>query len=256
MSESSRVIWHEGMPLKPHHFQQHDRYIHSIVTQRPNSYGMYAWGLTKIVIDESLLQHGKIAVKECSGCFPDGTIFNFPHEDFPPAPLEVDKTCKDTQVFLCIPMTQYGMPNTSISVDKVENTRYRGVSTTVVDQNIDNGTAEEIHVAKLNMKLMLEHEAREYYSCISILKIKEVSPDNAIILDQAFIPPCISVHGIQRLRGIMEEISGLTHNRGEVLSQQLNEIRKCGTSELTDYFILQFINAYDVQFEHFLNKKT
>ena len=55
MSWNSKVIWSEGMLLQPQHLQQHDRYLHSVIEQRVAGVRAYAWGFTKLVIDEQLL---------------------------------------------------------------------------------------------------------------------------------------------------------------------------------------------------------
>ncbi|MBW8901290.1 MAG: type VI secretion system baseplate subunit TssK, partial [Massilia sp.] len=62
MSWNSKVIWSEGMLLQPQHLQQHDRYLHSVIEQRVAGVRAYAWGFTKLVIDEQLLAQGKLAL--------------------------------------------------------------------------------------------------------------------------------------------------------------------------------------------------
>ncbi|MGI9284564.1 MAG: type VI secretion system baseplate subunit TssK, partial [Pseudomonadales bacterium] len=76
MSQNNKVIWSEGMFLRPQHFQQAGRYIENYIQQRCESVRPCTWGFTKLQLDQKLLGLGKIGFVEASGVFPDGTPFN------------------------------------------------------------------------------------------------------------------------------------------------------------------------------------
>ena len=90
MSENNRVIWSEGLFLKPQHFQQQDRYLESYIEARAGSLRNYPWGFTELKLDNDLLSIGKLAIAKASGVFPDGTPFDIPNRDEAPEPLELD----------------------------------------------------------------------------------------------------------------------------------------------------------------------
>ena len=75
MTWRNRVIWSEGMFLRPHHFQQHDRYLENLLESRCAPMKAYSWGITDFKIDNDLLSQGKIALSVCQGILPDGTPF-------------------------------------------------------------------------------------------------------------------------------------------------------------------------------------
>ena len=86
MSWESKVVWSEGLFLQPHHFQQNDRYVESLVSGVARGVAPYAWGVSRLEIDQELLKLGKFAVKSCAGLTPDGAVFRAPEvEDHPPA---------------------------------------------------------------------------------------------------------------------------------------------------------------------------
>ena len=86
MSWESKVVWQEGLFLQPHHFQQQDRYLESLVCGLAGSVTPYAWGLRELTLDTELLKLGKLAVKSATGLTPDGAIFRIPQVDpHPPA---------------------------------------------------------------------------------------------------------------------------------------------------------------------------
>ena len=45
MSENNRVIWSEGLFLRPQHFQQHDRYLDELIVGRFAAGKSYLWGI-------------------------------------------------------------------------------------------------------------------------------------------------------------------------------------------------------------------
>src|SRR5438045_2770399 len=75
MSEFNKVVWSEGLFLKPHHFQQQERYLERYVETRCEALRSHAWGFVELQIDRDLLSIGKLALRRATGVFPDGTPF-------------------------------------------------------------------------------------------------------------------------------------------------------------------------------------
>ena len=53
MSWNNRVVWSEGMFLRPQHFQQQDRYIETLVESRSHAAQPGAWGFSQLLIDSA-----------------------------------------------------------------------------------------------------------------------------------------------------------------------------------------------------------
>ncbi|MFC1363443.1 MAG: type VI secretion system baseplate subunit TssK, partial [gamma proteobacterium symbiont of Ctena orbiculata] len=51
MSWMSRIVWSEGMFLRPHHFQQQERFLEHMVEARCADLIPYSWGFTHLKID-------------------------------------------------------------------------------------------------------------------------------------------------------------------------------------------------------------
>ena len=87
MSQNDRVIWSEGMFLRPHHYQQYTRYIENFIEERSSVLRSLPWGFTEIQLDQKLLGLGKISVSQAAGVFQDGTPFSMPNQEQPPLAL-------------------------------------------------------------------------------------------------------------------------------------------------------------------------
>ncbi|HAW26435.1 MAG TPA: type VI secretion system baseplate subunit TssK, partial [Pseudomonas sp.] len=80
---TNKVIWQEGMLLRPQHFQQSDRYYDAQLKQRTQKLGHYAWGFFGLEIDRQFLNMGKLVLSQASGLLPDGSLFEIGAEREP-----------------------------------------------------------------------------------------------------------------------------------------------------------------------------
>ena len=58
-----RVIWSEGLFLRPQHFQQSDRYFEKLIRSRVASLCPYPWGITELRLNRDMLSLGTISVR-------------------------------------------------------------------------------------------------------------------------------------------------------------------------------------------------
>ena len=85
-----KVMWIEGMFLRPHHFQQQDLRTESLISSRVAALQPYFWGFSHLKLDETELSTGTIAILECEGAFADGVAFSFPGDGAVVAPVQLD----------------------------------------------------------------------------------------------------------------------------------------------------------------------
>src|SRR5215468_5061575 len=108
MSENNRIVWSEGLFLRPQHFQQQERYLERFVEGRTSPLRAYSWGFSELEIERDLLAVGKLGLRRARGVFPDGTPFVMPENDPLPTPLEVPATLRDQVIHLAIPLRKSG----------------------------------------------------------------------------------------------------------------------------------------------------
>src|SRR5215831_12079655 len=100
MSDHNRIVWSEGLFLRPQHFQQQERYLEAYVEGRAGELRAHAWGFTELELERDLLSIGKLGVRRARGVFPDGTPFAMPESDPLPPSLDVDAQARDQVVLL------------------------------------------------------------------------------------------------------------------------------------------------------------
>lgn len=250
MSENNKIVWSEGMFLRPQHFQQQERYLTTWVRERCGSLQPYDWGIKQLKIDSRALTMGKFALTECKGIFPDGTPFNLPEDDELPLPINIPTDAQNAVIYLALPAQRPG----AVDVDSEENraslARYRANEQEVRDYNVATNATSAIRVAKLHTRLMLETQERSEHVCVGVARVVESRVDKTIILDDGYIPPTIDSNAQPLLRSYLKELYGLLHMRGEALAGRATEAGKGGVAEIADFMLLQLVNRLEPLFEH------
>ena len=251
MSWTSKIIWSEGMFLRPQHFQQNDRYFESLIEQRCSPMRPYSWGIEELQINQEALSLGKIEIEKCKAILPDGTTVNIPFADDPPLPIEPDKNTKDENVYLCLLERRPNATDVSRQDDSDHATRF-GISVSEVrDTSLPEDSNAPIELGQKKLALLTQSNERTEYACIGIGRIIEVRSDNRVVMDDSFIGPSIDCQNNQQLRGYIKEIQGLLKQRAEAIAVRLGSDGKGGgTAQVEDYMLLQLINGYDPVFAH------
>jgi type VI secretion system protein ImpJ len=252
MRWNGKVIWSEGIFLRPHHFQQHDRYIENLIEQRNTLTHPYLWGLSELSIDQDQLALGKVAIKACQGILPDGTTFTIPHETAAPPPIDLfDKAQRGafsdsgTVIYLAIPTKRAGEKEVG-SYDSEESlTRYLPYEQEIYDSNSGADSSAQIQMGELRLRLLSDSDDRSGYHYIGLVQVTEVRSDRNIILNHSYIPPLLNCHALPTFDDFINEICGLLHTRGEALSATVTQTNRGGTAEIADFLLLQLINRYE-----------
>ncbi|MEA3273765.1 MAG: type VI secretion system baseplate subunit TssK [Pseudomonadota bacterium] len=242
MSWNNKVLWTEGLFLQPHHFQQHDRYIEHLVDAKSGLATPYPWGVQRLTLDEDLLAMGKFALTQAAGVLPDGTPFRVPADDPLPEPLELDESVKEQTLYLALPLRQAGMPEAGAERDEQTMLRYETGEMEIRDNNLGGQTETPVQVGKLDLRLLLERENRNGYAHMGLARVLECRADKRIVLDNAYIAPCLDHKTSPLLAGFVGELQGLLHHRGESLAARVSGSGRGGVAEWADFLLLQVVN--------------
>jgi len=250
MSEKNRIVWSEGLFLRPQHFQQQERYLEDFIQGRVGTMRPDAWGLVQLEIERDLLAIGKLALRRARGVFPDGTPFAMPDSDPLPPPLEVGTQLRDQVVHLAIPLQRAGATLAARASGSAEVTRYRTQDHQVRDVMSDVASVVDLEVAALSARLMPQSEPAEDFAQIPVAHIVECRADKQVVLDDRFIPTVLACNAAPRLATFLSELQGLLHQRGEALAARAVASGRGGAAEIADFLMLQTINRYEPVVAH------
>jgi len=250
MSDNNRIVWSEGLFLRPQHFQQQERHLESWIESRAGSLRPYAWGFTELEIERDLLAIGKLGLRRARGVFPDGTPFAMPENEPLPQPLEIGTQIRDQVIHLAVPLRKPGALLSTRIGNGVEFTRYRTRDQEVRDVATDSAMTTELEVASLNTRLLTQSEPSDDFACIPLAHVVECRADRQVVLDDRFIPTVLKSGTASRLATFLLELQGLLHQRAEALAARAVASGRGGASEIADFLMLQVINRYEPVVAH------
>jgi len=246
LSIERRVMWLEGMFLRPQHFQQQDRHFASALAERAAMAQPFYWGFSSLALDEAALKSGRLSIAKCTGAFSDGGLFSFPGELSAAPSVEVPKDTNGATVYLMAPeISQGSRVGARRGADGASpGTRFIIEDGPVEDALSDGAQPVEIEVATSNARLELDAADRPGYVKLPVARIKEVGADRTVVLDTDFIPTVTRFDASAALTGIVEEIASLLAARADGISNTLSSTGATAAESVpADFLLLRIANA-------------
>lgn len=250
-----KVIWQEGMLLRPQHFQHSDRYYDYQLKARTQLLGSYTWGFLGLEIDLQFLNMGKLVINRASGVLPDGSLFEVAGSTKPLA-LDVPANTGKTPIYLALPL----VTGNHIESRRPEQfdvlARYIAYEAAVADSNAGDGGVSEVSCARPDFRLLLGEQHSDQ-ACVK-LKIGEVidtTPDGVISLNPDFVPTFLQVHSSSYLLSCLKEVISMLGHRGDAIAERIRANGKVGGAEVGDFMMLQLINRTEPLLHHYLHRE-
>jgi type VI secretion system protein ImpJ len=247
----NKVLWTEGLFLRPQHLQQQERYLENLVDRRARAQLPWGWGFETLELDESALSMGKISIRSAAGVLPDGTVFSCPGEDLPPEPFAVPADLKDRRIHLAVALDRPGVPHAALGGGDGQ-TLARCVARDAEVADVVHGFDDTapMQLGAFRLLLLAQDEVTGAYAAMPLLRVVERRPDGQVRLDPDFVPPSLSSIDSPTLRGWLGEVRGLLRQRADALAARVAQPGRGGVAEIADFLLLQAVNRYSAAVEH------
>ncbi|MFC0228519.1 type VI secretion system baseplate subunit TssK [Serratia aquatilis] len=253
MPTKNRVIWREGLFIKPQHFQQQQRHNDYQLQSRITALRGYSYGFDSLTLNQELLKLGRIGLSAASGCMADGTVFDIPYQDHAPKPLDI-LSCNDAasrNIYLALPMLNDTINEVAGQQNQMPGAiRYREHADSVRDLHTEGGDVSQLMLAQLAPRLVQGSEDLSAYSVLPLCRIKEKRADGALILDEEFIPTCTTLSASIQLRSFMDEVEGTLVERARLLAKRIGSPGQQGIADVAEFMMLQVFNRAQPLFTH------
>lgn len=250
-SPSQRVVWTEGLFLRPQHFQHQQRHIEWLLSERLGAVFEFGWGLRRLEIDESQLRAGKLALRKLEGLLPDGTPFSAPSAECPLPALVAGADVRDCVVHLRA--FEQRDDAKAVALDEAtaasRMTRYASQPSDAEDEVAGFDGAAELLLARVRLALVLDTELDGTMTSVPIARIRERRPSGELVLDPEFLPPLLDATSHPMVRGWLNELHGAVQQRAVMLAGRLGEAQSKGPA---DMLLLQLCNRYRPLLEQWL----
>lgn len=221
------VHWHQGMFLRPHHFQAADRYWHDQLQQSSRWDVHYNWGVRSIEINHDALQNYRFEVRKLECRLEDGTMVRVLQGGQLPA-LEIREALtarSPLQVALAIPRTQLGRNNVSSPGDATARYAAYHLPDGIPDENTGQNNWQ-VQFRRVNVRLITNAEDYSGFVVLPLARVERSGMAEAVPkLDDHYIPPLLGCDGweplqVDILQQIYHRVSRLMKQRAQQVSSR------------------------------------
>ncbi|MBC8438460.1 MAG: type VI secretion system baseplate subunit TssK [Deltaproteobacteria bacterium] len=210
------LLWHQGLFLQPHHFQQNETFLKSLLTPHNKYHTPFFWGCGQIIIQDASLSQRLIEIEKCELIFQDGTWVKFPenakiqHRSFEKLSFDVEGD-KPVTVYLGIrKWNDFDKNVTSInsneSIDSVGTRYVSSVEPESVKDIHEGGSPVNIRKMDYIVKIFWDHEIDKFNEYLMIPVCQLELKDESVGLSRSYIAPTYVVSGSDILMKILKNL--------------------------------------------------
>ena len=187
------VHWHEGMFLRPHHFQAAQRHGAQLAGDDEKWDHHYNWGLRAIDLDRDALANYRLVIRSLKARLRDGTLVSVPEDGVLPA-LDLRPALEHAPAvtaLLAVPVLNLGRAN--VAADHgAEGGRYLLETQNLEDENTGLNP-QPVEVRRLNVRLLLDTQDHAGYEVLRLARVEKSAKADAVPqLDETYIPPLLA----------------------------------------------------------------
>ena len=251
---TNKVVWSEGLFLRPQLFQQQERYFEYYAHKRASTLSPFFWGFSAYEIDREALTYGKLVLRTARGVLPDGTPFDVPGHAELPEPLTILPEHLGKMLYLAVPLRLDNSDETIFSQhDASSLARFHAEEAELCDSNAIRQGPKPVQLASLRLKLVSELEMTESWIGLALTKVKAIQPDGSVLLHMDdYIPPVTGYAANPLLGEWLTHLNGLVKMRAQMLASRLStsDGKASASAEVVDYLLLQIFNKYEPILDH------
>ncbi|MFC3531977.1 type VI secretion system baseplate subunit TssK [Vogesella facilis] len=255
MQAAKRVLWGEGMFLRPQHFQQQSLFLEQDAVLRQQLLSRHAWGVQQLGLDEQALKGGMVRVDALGLLFRDGTCYQAPQSA--PLPLSRDLASVPqlgvvTTLYACLAdMQPYG-GNTRSGESAGRPCRYQGDSSELADL-YTQALPADVAVLEPDVRLMFEEENRDGYEAIALCRLQK---DATGQWQQAedHLPPLLGIAATGKLPQLLRRLLDILLVKSQALAgaqrEKARSVMEYGASDISAFWLLHTVNRNFARLRH------
>lgn len=261
MFKAEKILWGEGLFLRPQHFQIQDTYHEQRLNQTIRSTIPFAYGVQSLRFDETQLGTHVLALEQVEMMWQDGEIYAAPSRDLLPEPVQLDDLNfrGEMTIYLALSILQPNKKNVAYE-EATQPSRYHSYLTETHDLYTDATPAEITLVRRRTELKLLESEIDPNHDLDGFLylpigKIKRQS-SGSFELDHKFIPPILHIEACESLISNLKRTLNVikakiktiqTNNREN--EQKLIEFR---SGDIVSFWLVNALNTAHATLSHLL----
>ncbi|MBB2917174.1 type VI secretion system baseplate subunit TssK [Cupriavidus alkaliphilus] len=248
MSYSAKILWGEGLFLRPQHFQRQDAYHESRLHATAQVIQPYGWGVRNASFDTDALASGVLRVTELSLFFPDGELYSAPQADELPPPVVLDAIPAGTSeltFYLALQPLHDAGGNYRDDAEGSLSSRYVGLQTETSDLFTEAEPAAITYLKKA-VRLVAETEPRDQFISLPVVRIRRTAT-GGFELDETFVAPSLSINASAvlylRLRRLIDALQAKVNALYGFHREPTKNIIEFRSGDIASFWLLHTANA-------------
>jgi type VI secretion system protein ImpJ len=248
MLRANRILWGEGMFLRPQHFQQQELFTEQAIAQVLRQIHAYPWGVRTVELDADALRAGLLRVNALKIAYQDGMHVHAPDSEPLPAARNLNDIAQagtDTLVYACLPvLNAFGSNSGESSAVTARPVRFYHEQVAVPDLHT-NALETEVTALRANVRILIAQENRDGHQSIPIARICR-GATGAWTIDDSYVPPLIDIAGSPPLQLIIRRLLDIMLVKSQALSgshrERVKSVVEYGTSDISSFWLLHTVN--------------
>ena len=265
MGMAAKVLWGEGLFLRPQHFQRQDQYHEARLHHTASALHPYLWGVAQLQWDLAALKTGTLRLQALSAIFRDGEVFEAlgdgaPGSDTLPPPVDLEAlppAVQEVTYYAALPILNREGMNCTAQASKTGTpaaTRFAHAMRATPDLFTESAVADVAYLKK-TVRLIPDSEARGSYDCLPLIALRR-TVSGGFEPVPSFMAPSLAIAGAPRLQGVLEhlldalqaKVSAL-HGHHREPSRNVIEFR---SGDVSSFWLLHTVSAAAAALMHYV----
>ncbi|MFC0252267.1 type VI secretion system baseplate subunit TssK [Massilia consociata] len=254
---TSKVLWGEGLLLRPQHFQRQDHYHEQCLHKGIKAVHPYAWGVEALQVDRDALANSVLRLLALSVRFQDGDWVDAPEVDALPDTVDLSLLPPSQQTVtysVALPGMKPFSGNFTPPGQASNTARFVQANQDTPDLYTQAAPVQLAYLRK-SVRLVSESEPRDSYIHFPLLRLRRAAT-GGFELDESFVPPTLSVGAapvlFQQLRRLLDALQakvGALYGHQREPSRNVVEFR---SGDMSSFWLLHTASsAYATLTHHF-----
>ena len=254
----SKLLWGEGLFLRPQHFQQQDRYHEARLNQTARALHPYAWGVRRLAIDHEALASDLLRIDAFSLIFPDGEIVRAPESDALPLQVKLGALPPSSQSITFHAALPAVKPHGENCADMdTERDDARFVQIEHDTQDLFTHAADAgITYLKKTVRLVSDVDALAAYESFPLVRLRRVAT-GGFEVDPAFIAPSVSIEGAPGLHNavarLMEKLLAKVNALYGHMREPSRNVVEIRANDMSSFWLLHTASSGYAALSHYLH---
>jgi len=258
MTIPSKVLWGEGLFLRPQHFQQQDRYHEARLNQVALALQPFLWGVRHIAWDLDALKADRLRLQALSVMFRDGEIVDAPASA--PLPPAVDLSAlpaslQDVTWYAALPALAPGGGNAASGTPgHHQGARYTQAAQETADL-YTGAVGSDVAFLNQAVRLMSDQEPLGAYDCVPLIRLRR-TVTGGFEPDPSFIAPSLSIAATPALKEMLDRLMEALQAKVQSLQGHMREpsrnVIEFRSGDVSSFWLLHTVSTSAATLMHYV----